>query len=46
LRLWPLERRLPPNICDGKRFKWLTKIIEKAKFPKVMHVTLNDPERI
>jgi hypothetical protein len=41
-----LKARLPRISRDGKRFKWLTKLIEKGEAIKVMHLTLPDPEHI
>ena len=44
--LWAAESDPPREFRGGKHFKKLVKMAEKVKSPRVMYITLTDPERI
>ena len=44
--LWAAESCPPRDFRDGKHFKKLMKLAEKVKSPRVIYITLTDPERI
>jgi hypothetical protein len=44
--LWAVESGPLPIFGGSNRFKWLINWLGRVKSPKVMHITLTDPERI
>jgi hypothetical protein len=44
--LWAAESDPLRDFRDGKHFKKLIKMAERVKSPRVMYITLTDPERI